>query len=68
MIGMSYSDDGAGEDTRAQAYVLLDMCKAGEHDPYDVLENLLVNWLSSDEANEFARAEYGIEEIQEDAE
>jgi hypothetical protein len=68
MIGMSYSDDGTGEDARAQANVLLDMCKAGEHNPYDVLENLLVNWLSSDEANEFARTEYGIEEIGEDGE
>ena len=62
MIGMSYFDDGTGKPSRAEAYALLDMCKSGEHDPYEVLENLLGSWLSSDAANEFARTEYGIEE------
>lgn len=62
MVGMSYFDDGFGEPGRAQAYALLDMCRTGAHDPYEVLENLLGSWLSSDSANEFARTEYGIGE------
>lgn len=39
---------------------LLDYVKNGSFDAYDVLENVLTNWMSSDEANEFAEREYDI--------
>lgn len=40
---------------------LLELCTSGALEPMDVLENILVNWMSTDEANEFAKREYDIE-------
>ena len=39
---------------------LLHYVYEGSLDVYEVLENLLTNWLSADEANEFAEREYDI--------
>ena len=39
---------------------LLDYVKNGSFDAYDVLENVLANWMSSDDANDFAEREYDI--------
>jgi hypothetical protein len=39
---------------------LLHYVSDGSLDAYEVLENLLTNWLSADEANEFAEREYDI--------
>lgn len=46
---------------RPYATALLDMCRDGALDPVAVLENVLVNFMSSNDADEFARSEYGIE-------
>lgn len=40
---------------------LLELCTSGALEPMDVLENILVNWMSTDEANKFAEQEYNIE-------
>lgn len=40
---------------------LLELCKNGALEPMDVLENIIINWMSTDEANEFAEQEYDIE-------
>jgi hypothetical protein len=39
---------------------LLHYVRDGALDAYEVLENLLTNWLSTDEADDFAEREYDI--------
>lgn len=48
-------------DGRPKATKLLDMCRDGALDPLDVLMNVLVNYMSSDDADDFAATEYDIE-------
>lgn len=43
---------------RDKANKLLDMCRDGVLDPLSVLENALINYMSSDDANDFAESEY----------
>jgi len=43
---------------RDTASELLQMCRDGLLDPMAVLENVLVNYMSADDANDFAESEY----------
>ena len=47
-------------------YELIDLCKSGAIDAQEVLENVLLNFLSLDDANDFAEREYGIVPDEED--
>lgn len=48
--------------SRLNAEKLLEMCQDGVLDSYKVLENVLMNYMSSNEADDFARSEYDIDE------
>ena len=37
---------------------LIDLCQSGVLNPMDVLENVLINYMSIDDANDFAESEY----------
>ena len=39
---------------------LIDLCRSGVLNPMDVLENVLINYMSIDDANDFAESEYDI--------
>jgi len=43
---------------REKASELLEMCRDGLLDPMAVLENVLVNYMSADDADDFAESEY----------
>ena len=45
---------------------LIDICRSGALNAQEVLENVLLNYLSRDDANDFASREYGIEPDEED--
>lgn len=51
---------------RQNAKKLLEMCRWGSLDAYEVLSNVLTNCLSADEADEFARTEYDIDDCDEE--
>lgn len=53
---------------RRNAKRLLGMCECGRLNAYKVLKNVLMNYLTSDEADEFARTEYDIDDYDEDDE
>ena len=40
---------------------LIDLCQSGVLNPMDVLENVLINYMSIDDANNFAESEYDIQ-------
>ena len=40
---------------------LIDLCQSGVLNPMDVLENVLINYMSIDDANDFAESEYDIQ-------
>jgi len=44
---------------REKANVILRLCEAGMLDPQEVLTNVLTNYMSSDQADDFAESEYG---------
>lgn len=39
---------------------LIDLCQSGVLNPMDVLENVLTNYMSTDDANDFAESEYDL--------
>lgn len=43
---------------RPKATMLLDMCRDGVLDPLEVLTNVLINYMSADDAEDFAESEY----------
>lgn len=47
-------------------YELVNLCSNGTFDAQKVLENVLLNYLSLDDANDFAEREYGIVPDEED--
>ena len=47
---------------------LIDLCQSGVLNPMDVLENVLINYMSIDDANDFAESEYGIHSDEDDEE
>ena len=51
---------------RRNAEKLLEMCKCGSLDACEVLENAHMNYLSADDAEEFASTEYDIDEDDEE--
>ncbi len=47
-------------DNFSSAEKLLELCREGVFDPMEVLTNVLVNYMSADEANDFAETEYDV--------
>ena len=47
---------------------LIDLCRSGVLNPMDVLENVLINYMSIDDANDFAESEYDIQSDEDDEE
>ena len=47
---------------------LIDLCQSGVLNPMDVLENVLINYMSTDAANDFAESEYDIHSDEDDEE
>ena len=47
---------------------LIDLCQSGVLNPMDVLENVLINYMSIDDANDFAESEYDIQSDEDDEE
>ena len=47
---------------------LIDLCQSGVLNPMDVLENVLTNYMSTDDANYFAESEYDIHSNEDDEE
>ena len=47
---------------------LIDLCQSGVLNPMDVLENVLINYMSIDDANDFAESEYDIQSNEDDEE
>ena len=47
---------------------LIDLCQSGVLNPMDVLENVLINYMSIDDANDFAESEYDINSDDDDEE
>ena len=47
---------------------LIDLCQSGVLNPMDVLENVLTNYMSTDDANDFAESEYDIQSDEDDEE
>ena len=43
---------------REKAYSILDLCADGCLDTLDVLKNVLTNYMSADDADDFAKSEY----------
>ena len=43
---------------REKANRILDLCDEGCLDPMDVLKNVLTNYMSADDADDFAESEY----------
>jgi len=46
--------------SRSKAEKLLDLCRSGAVETIDVLENVLTNYMSADDADDFAESEYDI--------
>ena len=47
---------------------LIDLCQSGVLNPMDVLKNVLINYMSIDDANDFAESEYDIHSDEDDEE
>ena len=47
---------------------LIDLCQSGVLNPMDVLENVLINYMSIDDANDFAESDYDIQSYEDDEE
>ena len=47
---------------------LIDLCQSGVLNPMDVLENVLINYMSIDDANDFAESDYDIHSYEDDDE
>ena len=47
---------------------LIDLCQSGVLNPMDVLENVLINYMSIDDANDFGESEYDIQSDEDDEE
>ena len=45
---------------------LIDLCQSGVLNPMDVLENVLINYMSTDAVNDFAESEYDIHSDEDD--
>ena len=45
---------------------LIDLCQSGVLNSMDVLENVLINYMSIDDANDFAESEYDIQSNEDD--
>lgn len=50
------------DDGRSHARMLMEFCRNGSFSAQEVLENVLENWMSADEAERFACEEYNMDD------